>query len=122
VLVLGALAQTLPEADLDQALEYAKRAYELAPESDAVVDTLAVLQMALNDFKGAGSILEKALVGQPESKILKYRRAELLAKTGRSLEAEQLLQELLDTEEEFPQRKDALALLDRLTGVKPVSE
>lgn len=114
VMVLNNLAWNLRETDAKRALALAEKSYGFAPASLAVLDTLAAIQVAAREYKAAERTIAQGLNQHPGATGLQYWQAELLAATGRAGEARQRLQELLKSQEQFPERAEAEALLKRL--------
>ena len=55
------------EKDLKQAISYAQRAYQLAPNNAIVMDTLGMLTLKAGDLTGAGNLLQKAAARAPDT-------------------------------------------------------
>ena len=100
--------------NLDKAIEYATKASELSPLSGAVADTLGVLQTILGEPAAAVEQLERARYLLPSNPTVVYHLAVAYEKNGRKERALALLDELLGTDEQFPERDDAVKLRDTL--------
>jgi len=114
LLALNNLAWHLRKSDPEQALSYARRASVIAPESVTVIDTLAVILMEMGRIADAHRLIEHALEKQPEDSMLRYRQALILEKRGQEQEAKSLLETLLNQNAQFPERAEAVQLLERL--------
>jgi tetratricopeptide (TPR) repeat protein len=112
------LAWILAESgrDLDLALELAQRAVRLAPAPSAdLADTLAFVQLARGDAKGAAESLEPALKQHPGSGLLRYRLGLARAQLGDSQAALEAFREAL-RDDSFKEAEDARAQIARLEG------
>lgn len=111
-LALNNLASLLRETDLPKALEYAERAYKLAPDVPAVADTLAMTLLAdQGQEKRAIRLLEKAVQGAPGHPEISYNLARALLDSGEKQRAVDILKRLAQSKGEFPQKQQAAALL-----------
>jgi tetratricopeptide (TPR) repeat protein len=115
-LALNNLAWYQKESAPQQALEFAERAYALAPDQVPVADTLAAIFIALERFQDAERVLSAALDANPASSALKYRSALLSSRTGKKVEAARRLEELLAEGTDFPEREQVSQLLKELRG------
>jgi len=108
------LAWTLWESGaLDQARPHAERALELAPESPEIKDTLAVILLDGGEAERALELLREAVEQREDSRQLELHLARALAATGRTAEARDILR-ILAAAEDFEQRDEAAALLEKL--------
>lgn len=113
-LALNNLAWILAETDPKAALDYAERAHAAAPESAAVMDTLAGILLRTGDTERAARMIDRALAKEPENPSFRYRRALQLEAVDNRGEAIQVLQELLARDADFAERASAEAMLARL--------
>ncbi len=98
-----------------KALQYIRRASNLAPEVPAVLDTLAVVEYHNGDYQNARLHIQKALAGAPDNVSMRYHQAMIDAALGEKDKALAALQELLAKEAgEFPERAEAEKLLQSL--------
>jgi putative PEP-CTERM system TPR-repeat lipoprotein len=111
--LLNNLAWLERERNPELALEYIKRARELAPDSVHIIDTQAMVERARGNHEAALALSTRALAGAPGSSELRLNRALILVDAGRADEARELLEALL-AEPESPQHDEARALLARL--------
>ena len=113
-IVLNDLAWHLRESDPDRALQFAKRANTIAPQSVSIMDTLAAILLMQGDTAGAQRIIENALEKNPESPTVLFRRAMFLEATGKTDQAIRELDSLLKKKQEFPEKAKAEHMLQRL--------
>ena len=114
VSALNNLALAYLDNDADLAEELAKKAYGLAPDNGLVADTLGWVQINNGKLEQGIATLQDAVQlseGIPE---IRYHLAVGLAKSGRTDEAEQILKEILASNEEFADREQAMELLTSL--------
>lgn len=115
VVALNDLAWNLREKQPAKALEYAKKASELAPDSASILDTLAMVQLSNKQVVEAQRTISRALEKAPNKPSLRYHSALIAVSAGRESVARQTLESLLGNATEFPQRKEAEELLRKLT-------
>jgi Flp pilus assembly protein TadD len=89
----------------------AQRAYELAPTSAAVADTLGWILARKGASERALPLLQKATQALPTDPELQYHYAYALAQLGRRREAREVLSRLLGSVRDFATRRDAERLL-----------
>jgi putative PEP-CTERM system TPR-repeat lipoprotein len=114
VSALNNLAMTYLDDDAVLAEELAKKAYDLAPDNGLVADTLGWVQVNNGKLEQGIATLQDAVQlseGNPE---IRYHLAVGLAKSGRTQEAEQILKEILASNEQFAGREQAMELLTSL--------
>lgn len=87
VAVLNNYAWALSRMNDPRALEYAERAYALAPKSPEVMDTLAMLLAKKGDTKRALGLLEEAHRLAPQGHDIRLNLAKVLLQAGRQSEA-----------------------------------
>jgi Tfp pilus assembly protein PilF len=107
-------AWILREKNPEKALEYARRASTLAPQSGEVLDTLAVIEYLRKDYKRATLSIEHALQASPNNPSIIYHGAMIAAVTGDKSGARTTLSKLLEVDRDFPEREEARALLAEL--------
>ena len=95
VIVLNNLAWLLRDDNPQQALLHVQRADELAPNSPAIIDTYAMIQMRLGAMDEALALNQRALDGAPGEPSLLYNRALILQADGQTDQARQILQDLV---------------------------
>lgn len=116
IVALNNLSWYLLETKPDDSLEYAQRAYALAPDSSSVLDTLGMALMANNKLMEARRIVDRALALAPKNADIAFHNAKLTAAEGNKKTAIKLLSKVLQNNEEFPERKNAEALEKQLQG------
>jgi len=114
VVALNNAAWLSHEVKSPDALALAERAYQLAPDSAAVLDTLGWILRAQNREQEAILRLSRAAELAPNAPEIRYHLAETFAAAGRSNEARATLKTLLEQNLVFEQRADAQRLLDSL--------
>ncbi len=114
ILALNDLAWYLRDRNPAKALEYAQRAYDLAPESPDIVDTLAMVQLSNGQVERARRSIERALQKAPDNRAIRYHSAVIAEASGDTWEATRLLSELLQDASGFAEREEAERMLQRL--------
>jgi putative PEP-CTERM system TPR-repeat lipoprotein len=114
LVALNNLAWYLRDSQPEQALDYAKKANDLAPENVAMMDTLAVVMLKNGQAKQAQRIMDRVLKLSPENLTMKYHSAMIDAAAGDESTAQIKLTALLDEGKEFPEKKEAEQLLEKL--------
>lgn len=109
-------AWILREQNPEKALEYARRASTLAPESGEVLDTLAVIEYLHEDYKRAARTIERALRVSPNNPSIIYHGAMIAAANGDKGGARTTLSKLLGAGSDFPEKEKAVALLAELNN------
>ena len=112
VVILNNLAFLYIDSDLKKAAQYAERAYELAPNVAAIVDTYGWITHKQGQHQKALNALSKAHTLDPDEPSIQYHLAAAQAKNDKKLAAIKLLRELSD--KEFPEKPEAEALLSSL--------
>ena len=93
VIALNNLAWLYQQAGDPRALEIAKRAYELRPDSGAVADTYGWILFNAGQEKESVAILEKAHQAQPESNEIALHLAEAYKAVGEQEKAKEILEQ-----------------------------
>lgn len=114
VVALNEIAWKLKDTAPGQALKYASRAYQLAPESVSILDTLAYVQLKNNQIDLAERSIERALSKAPNNPSVRYHSAMIAEGSGDINEATRILSGLLRDETQFPERDEAERMLRRL--------
>lgn len=97
-----------------RALEYADKAYQLAGDSPAILDTLGwILVEQGNTIRGL-PLLQKATSLVPEAAEIRYHFVLGLVKSGDKAKARKELEQLLASGKNFPKIEEARALLKQL--------
>lgn len=114
VIALNNLAWLLREEATEEALGYAERARELAPEDPAVLDTLGVVLLYSGDPDAARDVLETAFDSAASTPAIGYHLARALAASGEPGGAREMLDAILSEGGRFPERDAAEALRGEL--------
>lgn len=115
--LLNNLAWLYQEKNDKRALEYGERAYKAAPNSAAVIDTLAwILVEQDHDPKRGVELLKKAHEISPKQGDIHYHLAVGLEKIGETAEAKRSLERLIASGVKFQAQDEAKALLKKLGG------
>ena len=112
--VLNNLALLYANKDTALAIQYAQQAYQLAPQSVAIADTLGWLLVENGKIKKGLKLLQQAAANNHEPTI-QYHLAVALHKSGQSAQAREMLNELLDSGTEFQERQLARKLLEDIS-------
>jgi putative PEP-CTERM system TPR-repeat lipoprotein len=114
MVALNNLAWLLQKKDTKQALAYAEQAAKLAPDSAPVLDTLGWAKWLAKDAQGALAVLQKAHAAAPDNAEIAYHLAVVQNGTGRRAEAKKTLAAVVASNQDFSERKDAIALNGKL--------
>ncbi|WP_054689067.1 tetratricopeptide repeat protein [Desulfosarcina cetonica] len=104
------------DADLDRALELARQAEKIKPDEATIKDTLGWIHHKRGDDEIAVTVLEEALEKFPDSGVINYHLAQVLADNDRLDEAREKLEQALAADENYPERSRAEALLKSIQG------
>jgi putative PEP-CTERM system TPR-repeat lipoprotein len=113
---LNNLAWLYHEARDQRALATARQAYQLAPQSPAVMDTLGWILVEQGQIAEGLPLLEKAAKAGSTSADIQYHYAAALARSGSKVQAQEQLKQLLAKEAAFDSRAEAQRLLTELGG------
>ena len=102
--MLNNLAWSLNQIKDPKAIEYAEKAYKLAPEQPAVMDTLGAMLVEKGDAARGVDLLRKASSQAPQNAMIRFNLAKALAKTGKKDEARKELDELAKLGDKFPEQ------------------
>lgn len=116
VVALNNLAWFVRDSEPKQAVEYALRAVEIDGDAAAVQDTLAMALLADKQFKAAQHAIAKALGKTPDNASMRYHRVLINLAAGQKSSALSELKRLLKTGEEFPEKKEAETLLEKIAA------
>ena len=95
----------------ERAEDLARRAYELRPDSGAVVDTLGWILVQKGDFENGIPLLRTAAELSNNRPDVRYHLAAALADSGDKDEARSILENLLKSAESFSNKNAAETLL-----------
>jgi Flp pilus assembly protein TadD len=118
VTAINNLAWWLHERDPTRAVQLATRALELAPQSGAVMDTLAMAYLAAGRAEEALAASDRALVLEPNSGLFRVHKARVLRHLGRIDEATETLEQALASQP-FADRAAAETELEALRAARP---
>lgn len=96
--------------DLAQALDYARKARQLAPADPELIWTLGRVALKSKDAKWALSLLRESVRKLPENPELQFELAQAAYYRGQLDEAETAIQKVDSAEKDFAHKKDALKL------------
>jgi tetratricopeptide (TPR) repeat protein len=111
---LNNLATAYQQEKNPLALEYAEKAYQLAPDSPAVLDTLGWILAEQGDTARGLPLLQKAASLAPEGAEIRYHLALALVKSGDKVKARQHLEQLLSAGKTFSNINEARTLLTQI--------
>jgi Flp pilus assembly protein TadD len=114
VIALNNLAWLTREQDPTGALRYARRAEGLAPDNAAVLDTLAMVELANGNNAQALRAIDRALAQSKSDPTMRYHRAMIYVALGDPATAREHLQSLLEEQAQFPESAQAEILLESL--------
>jgi putative PEP-CTERM system TPR-repeat lipoprotein len=113
IVALNDLAWSYQRINDKQALAYAERAFQLAPNSPAVMDTLGWIHVENGNLGRALPLLQKASALAPDAPEIRYHFGTLLARSGDKQGARRELERALAAKD-FSRRDEARALLATL--------
>ena len=108
---LNNLATAYQQEKNPLALEYAEKAYQLGPDSPAILDTLGWILVEQGNVTRGLPLLQKANSLAPEAMEIRYHLVLGLIKSGDKVKARKELEQLLATGRNFTHINDAKALL-----------
>lgn len=114
VLALNNLAFLYSQQNDPRALELAKKAYEKAPESAAILDTYGNILVKQGQPKEGLPILEKAVGLAPQAYDIQFHLAEAYVANDNKSKAIEILESIVKAEQDFSEKKAATSLLDKL--------
>jgi len=114
VLALNNLAFLYSQKNDPRALELAKKAYEKAPESAAILDTYGYILIKQDQAKEGLPILEKAAALAPKANDIQFHLAEAYVANDNTQKAMAILEPIVKAEQDFSEKKAAVSLLEKL--------
>lgn len=114
VLALNNLAFLYFNDNNPRALELAKKAYEYAPQSAPILDTYGHILVKQGQAKEGLPLLEKAAALAPKAAVIQFHLAEAYAANNDNQKAIDILATLVKAEKDFPEKKEAVSLLEKL--------
>lgn len=112
--LLNNLAWTLAQAKDPKAIEYAEKAYKLAPEQANILDTLGDLLTQKGETARGLELLKKAVDLAPQTPLIRLNYAKALIKAGKKDEAKKELNELANLGDKFAAQAEVSQLLKNL--------
>lgn len=112
---LNNLAWLRHELDRPGAIELARRAHQLAPDSAEITDTLGWILVQQGDLENGLPLLREAHAALDDNPDVQYHLAYALKELGEVEEARVLLEALLTRDDDFIEREGATALLDAVS-------
>lgn len=110
IVALNNLAWLYSEQDDPRALDYAKRAHELAPARAEISDTYGWILFRAGKTEQALDLLQKAFAADAKNADIRFHLASALAATGDKQQALQHLDAILSDDSSFPSRDEATEL------------
>jgi len=114
--VLNNLAYAYGRLNDPRAIETARRAYLLRPNTPVIADTYGELQYRLGDRRLGAEILRQSYLAAPNDPQIAYHMAVVLADRGESGAAKAVLKPLLDAKPPRDESQEAADLYRRLEG------
>ncbi len=114
LIALNNLAWFLQDKNPQEALEYAKRADEIQPESPEIMDTLAMVMLKNDQARQAQRVMDKVIKLAPENLSMKFHSAKVDIAAGDRSTAEVKLTEIMGAGKEFSEKEEAKRLLEQL--------
>jgi len=113
-LFLNNLAWVSYELKRPKSLEYAERAYELAPQQPAVMDTLGMILVGSGQTERGLELLGRAAELAPDAHQIRLNFAKALIKAERRAAARKELEQLARLDAKLPVQQEAAKLLAAL--------
>ena len=114
VLALNNLAWLYSQQSNPQAVELAKNAYTKSPESAAIADTYGYILIKQGQSAEGLTVLEKAAGLAPAAHDIQVHLAEAYVANNNKDKAIEILETAVKSEQDFPEKKAAVSLLDKL--------
>lgn len=114
VMVLNNLAWAYGEDKDPRALEYAEKAYKLAGENPAIMDTLGWILVEQGNIVKGLPLIQKANSLMPDALDVRYHLALALVKSGDKIKARKELEQLLASGKGYAKIEEVRALLKQL--------
>jgi len=97
-----------------EAVRFAERAHELAPDNGSITDTLGWILFQQGNIDRALPIIEQAASQSPQNLEIQFHLAAVYAEVGKKTEARDIIERLLGSDQPFPSRPDAASLIKSL--------
>ena len=108
------MAWILSEQGDEQALNYGKKAYELKPDSPAILDTYGYILLKEKRLEEGVKILQKAADLAPKAYDIHYHLAKGYYLTGDTQKAKEKLTVILSGNSIFSEKENAKMLFNQL--------
>ena len=112
--MLNNLAWSLAQIKDPKAIDFAEKAYKLAPEQPAIIDTLGWLLVGKGDTARGLELLKKANGLAPQNALIRLNLAKAMIKAGKKDDAKKELDELAKLGDKFPAQAEVATLLQGL--------
>lgn len=117
--LLNNLAWLRDELGKDGAVQLARRAIGLAPDSPDIADTLGWILVRRGELEEGEALLRQAAGNAPDNPAVAYHLAYALAKNGEPQDAISILEQITEADDaRFAQAEQARTLLGELRGAK----
>lgn len=113
-IVLNNLAWLAAQRKDGKALDYAKQAYDVAPNSPAVLDTYGVILFDAGDENEGLKMMRQAVAGAPDAHELRFNLAQRLAKAGMKADARKELAPLVALGRDYARADEVSELMKNL--------
>jgi predicted Zn-dependent protease len=97
-----------------RARKMAEKAYQLAPGTPGIADTLGWIMTSQGDVPNGMKYLQVALTGMPQDPDVQYHFAMALSKSNKTADARAMVQKALASPADFESKPEATQLLNRL--------
>lgn len=114
VMVLNNLAWAYSEEKDPRSLEYAEKAYKLAGENPAIMDTLGWILVEQGNIVRGLPLIQKANAQMPDTLDVKYHLAVGLMKSGDKVKAKKEFEQILATGKDFAKKEEVKTFLKQL--------
>lgn len=112
--VLNNLAWLYSLNDNPKAMDMAERAYRFSPENPSILDTYGWILIRNGQVEKGQRLIKQAMNAIPGNLDIRYHYAITLLKTGKNIEAKEILEELLAQDKPFNGQEEATQLLKNL--------
>ena len=102
------------DSDLKQAIELAKKAYELSPETASIIDSYGYFLILDGNYVKGIQLLEKAALAKPEDNDIQYHLALGYSKTGGKHKAQDILEKIVNSNNNFQEKDKAHTLYNSI--------
>lgn len=113
-LLLNNQAWVMSQAGDPKAIEFAEKAYRIAPDQPSIMDTLGTLLVAKGETDRGLELMRKANALAPKEPMIRLNLVKALIKAGKKDEAKSELTELSALGEKFPAHAEVMDLLQGL--------